>query len=106
MRTSKAAEADIRHRLATVQHILAVGSTRFSPQNADSLSLAPVPCKQQGQSVFHPDGTVEVYGDDNKVQRIEAGDAKGRILIVREWNDELEQQLRESNAEKDFGTGG
>jgi len=53
----------------------------------------------------HPDGTVEVYGDDNKVQRIEAGDAKGRILIVREWNDELEQQLRESNAEKDFGTG-
>ena len=29
VRTNKAAEADIRHRLATVQHTLAVGSTRF-----------------------------------------------------------------------------
>ncbi len=54
----------------------------------------------------HPNGTVEVHGDGQGVQRIEPGDAKGRILIVRESTDELEQQLRESNAEKDFGTGG
>lgn len=54
----------------------------------------------------HPDGTVEIYGDGHGVQRIEPGDTKGRILIVREPNGELEQQLRESDAEKDFGTGG
>lgn len=54
----------------------------------------------------HPDGTVEVYRAGHGVQRIEHGDAKGRILIVRESNEGLEQQIRESNAEKDFGTGG